>query len=254
MSRDRFDLGSSFRYGRRGDDADGSALTGTETHGAGTLVTVRRVRDDVAGILRQWILDGTLAPGSRLRVADLAGRLSISPMPVREAIRQLEASGLVATEPHRGARVARLDPRELEELYEIRMILEPEAARRSVERPNKERAAVLRSRHADLRSAAASGDLPRVLDCDESLLEAVFEGSGNRELVKEIKRLWDRVRPYKLLHMSAGDSASGYARIERWAADLVDACIAGSAELAAERVRRPLEEAQAELVAFMRGA
>lgn len=218
----------------------------------GPALSVRRVQDDVAQVVRQWILDGTLPPGTRLRVADLAERLSISPMPVREAIRRLEASGLVETAPHRGAWVARLDTREVEELYGVRIILEPEAARQAAERIGRERAALLQERLDDLRAAVAARDLPRVLDSDEAVLEAVFEASGNRELVKQITGLWDRVRPYKLLHLSAGDAASGYARIERWSTDLVKACVAGRAELAAECVRSPLEEAKTELVAFTR--
>lgn len=220
--------------------------------GREAVVVVRRVQDDVARILRHWILDGTLAPGTRLRVADLAERLRISPMPVREAIRQLEASGLVATAPHRGAWVARLDAGEVEELYDVRILLEPEAARRSAEHMTEERATLLQARLAELRAAVAAGDPLRVLDCDEAMLVAIFEGTGNRELVKEITRLWDRVRPYKLLHMSSRDDAHGHARTERWAADLVEACVAGKGKAAADCVREPLEDARADLVAFMR--
>lgn len=219
----------------------------------GPTLDVRRLHDEVIQIVRQWILDGVLPPGTRLRVADLAQRLGVSPMPVREALRRLEASGLVETAPRRGAWVARLDAREIEELYDLRIILEPEAARRAAERMNRPTAALLRARLGDVRAAVATGDLLRLLDRDEAVLAAVFDASGNRELVAAITRLWDRVRPYKLLHLSSADGASGHARIERWSAALVKACIAGDAARAAECVRTPLEEAKTELVAFSRG-
>lgn len=218
----------------------------------GSVLGIRRVQDDVARVLRHWILDGTLAPGMRLPVADLAERLGVSPMPVREAIRQLEASGLVATAPHRGAWVARLDPREVEELYDVRIILEPEAARRSAGRVESERAKLLEARLDDLREAVAGGDVSRALECDEALLTAIFEGSENRVLIEEISRLWERVRRYKLLHISSGHEVAAPARTERWATRLVEACISANGELAAQRVREPLETAKAELVAFTR--
>ena len=79
--------------------------------------------------LLQAIEEGELAPGSRLREADLAERFQISRTPVREALGRLEAQGLVAHEPHRGASVARLDYGQVSELYDLREVLEGTAAR-----------------------------------------------------------------------------------------------------------------------------
>jgi DNA-binding GntR family transcriptional regulator len=72
---------------------------------------------------------GTLAQGARLRETDLADRLGISRTPVREAIRQLEADGLVAHLPRLGATIRSLDYAEVIELYEMRAVLEGTAAR-----------------------------------------------------------------------------------------------------------------------------
>ncbi|MBD3764844.1 MAG: GntR family transcriptional regulator [Rhodobacterales bacterium] len=72
---------------------------------------------------------GALPPGARLRETDLADRLGISRTPVREAIRQLEADGLVTHLPRQGATVRQLDYAEVIELYEMRAVLEGTAAR-----------------------------------------------------------------------------------------------------------------------------
>jgi len=78
--------------------------------------------------LREVILSGSIPAGGRLNVGELASRFGVSPMPVREAIRILEAAGLVVTEPHRGAVVAAVTREDLAELYEIRVNLEGLAA------------------------------------------------------------------------------------------------------------------------------
>ena len=75
------------------------------------------------------IRSGTLRPGDRLTETDLAARLGISRTPVREAIRALEADGLVDHQPRVGARIRRLDYAEITELYEMRAVLEGTAAR-----------------------------------------------------------------------------------------------------------------------------
>jgi DNA-binding GntR family transcriptional regulator len=84
--------------------------------------------------LRRAILSGTLPGGSRLVQADIASQLSVSTTPVREALRDLAAEGLVVFNAHIGAVVRELTDEELEELYDIRKLLEPLAIRRAAER------------------------------------------------------------------------------------------------------------------------
>ena len=86
----------------------------------------------VAAFIRQEIVSGRLHPGDRLVEADLAQRLQTSKSPVREALRLLEAEGLVVSHPHRGACVAQLDAHDLWELDTIRALLEPFAAQQAV--------------------------------------------------------------------------------------------------------------------------
>src|ERR1700760_4508855 len=84
--------------------------------------------------LHQAIITGQLRPGTRLPIEELAEVLEMSPMPIREAVRRLDAAGLVENIPHRGARVTELSVTDLSEVYEARMALEVLAIRRSAER------------------------------------------------------------------------------------------------------------------------
>src|SRR5438477_9869355 len=75
--------------------------------------------------LRNAIRTGELAPGSRIAQVDLARRLGTSRLPVREALRQLHHEGLVAFVPNAGARVVEFKASELEEIYQLREVIEP---------------------------------------------------------------------------------------------------------------------------------
>src|SRR2546421_13031594 len=82
-------------------------------------------------LIRQAILDGRLEPGSRLKEEELARELGISRTPVREALLVLQAEGLVDAVPNRGAVVRSHDANDLEDLYQLRALLEGYAARRA---------------------------------------------------------------------------------------------------------------------------
>lgn len=93
-------------------------------------------RDYVVEVLREAISSGQIQPGQRLRQEELAADLGISQTPVREALRKLEAEGLVSHVPHKGVRVAEISLDEAEELYRIRAALEGLAAKLVVENLN----------------------------------------------------------------------------------------------------------------------
>ncbi len=98
---------------------------GLPAHGATVAFIVERLRED--------ILAGRLAPGSRLVECELTARFSVSRGTVREALRRLAAEGLIEHRPHRGALVRRLCEREIQELFQIRVEMESLAARLAAE-------------------------------------------------------------------------------------------------------------------------
>lgn len=94
-------------------------------------ITATSVPDRVTTELRRSILSGDLGPGQTFSLRDIAGQLGVSFIPVREALRNLEAEGLVVMHPGRSAMVAPLDLDDLHAIYRLRRTLEPELARRS---------------------------------------------------------------------------------------------------------------------------
>ena len=91
----------------------------------------RTVHNYVLETLRRAILDGQLASGTRLVQSEIAEALDVSTTPVREALRDLAAEGLIRLDAHRGGVVQELSLSELREIYELRVLLEPEALRRA---------------------------------------------------------------------------------------------------------------------------
>ncbi|MCK2238422.1 MULTISPECIES: GntR family transcriptional regulator [unclassified Crossiella] len=119
--------------------------------------------------LRAGILDGTHQPAQRLAEVELAEGLGLSRTPVREALRRLEVEGLVELEPHRGARVAQWTRADVEELYDLRMLLESFVAARAATRIGQgalARLAQLRDIMAAAATAGAAQDLTRVAEAN----------------------------------------------------------------------------------------
>ena len=94
-------------------------------------ITATTVVDQVTAEIRRSILSGVLRPGQELSLRELAGRLGVSTIPVREALRRLEGQGLLAASSGRSSRVAPLDAADLHGIYRLRLVLEPEIAGRA---------------------------------------------------------------------------------------------------------------------------
>ncbi|HZX69006.1 MAG TPA: GntR family transcriptional regulator, partial [Candidatus Elarobacter sp.] len=115
--------------------------------------------------LREAILTGRYAPGARLVQDDLAEAFGVSRIPLREALRRLEGEGLVLISPNRGAVVRTLAPKDVVDLYDLRLALESLALRRAAERYADLRAST-KARHAQARQAIASRNLPALFRLD----------------------------------------------------------------------------------------
>lgn len=103
------------------------------------------IQSEVADVLRERILRGRLKAGDRLRQNHIAEELSVSNIPVREALRELAAEGLITIEPHRGAIVAAVSLTEFEEITWLRAVLEPELLRLAMRRIGRTEVSELRS-------------------------------------------------------------------------------------------------------------
>jgi len=147
------------------------------------MSTGRRAADTAYEAVRRMILSGEAAPGTRLGEAELAETLGLSRTPVREAIQRLGADGLVEVLPHRGARVVLWSARDLEEIFELRTLLEPyavaRAARIGLEGPV---LAELRDLCSAMEGAADEGEVSLLARLNSHFHEALIDASGNSRL------------------------------------------------------------------------
>lgn len=166
--------------------------------------------------LRAAIIRGDYPGGEPIRQEDIAERFQVSRMPVREAMRLLEAEGLVTKQPHRGAVVARLDAEDALELFQIRAALEGVAVRRSFPALTDDQVGAIERAHAALEAADDTEKLARHSDFHLSL----YAAAGAR-LQKMISDQLDAARRYHLRFGRPGMEVSDRDRREHLA--LVDA-------------------------------
>jgi DNA-binding GntR family transcriptional regulator len=168
-------------------------------HGTGP----RTKRDYIAAELRRMISTGDLTRGSRVRQDYLAEHFRTSITPVREALRLLEAEGLLVGEPHRGLRVAEADIESVKGVYLLRRLIEPYAMQRASRRLS------LR----DIEEVAASADRSRVNDINREFHFLFYARTGNASLITEIEQLWQQF-PWDVLQAAGqriGESAQEHA-------------------------------------------
>ncbi|MET3923083.1 GntR family transcriptional regulator [Arthrobacter sp. UYEF20] len=162
-------------------------------------VTPTLVADQVYEVLENAILTGTLESGSPLRVRDLAAMVGTSVMPVREAIRRLEEAGLATRIPHKGAVVRTFTATELIHIYDVRTILEVQAATQGAPHVSRSSLREMEATCGRMQKAVAEGHIIDALDLDEDVLRTLYRGSGNPVLVSTIEQLWLQCRPYKVI-------------------------------------------------------
>jgi DNA-binding GntR family transcriptional regulator len=152
----------------------------------------------VADHLRAEILGGGIGPGERVRQEVIAQRLGASRLPVREALRMLEAEGLVEHEANKGARVPRLGRHEVDVIYRMREQLEPLALAESLPRltdEEVERLAVLQD------EIEAGVDIGRFLQLDREFHLGTYGGCRIEQLTSTVVRLWNTTQHHRRAFM-----------------------------------------------------
>ncbi|WP_075215538.1 GntR family transcriptional regulator [Mongoliimonas terrestris] len=172
----------------------------TDPDGPADPLLERRSRtrtEDLRLQLADEIVRGDLAPGMALDEMRIAARFGVSRTPVREALRQLAASGLVEIRPHRGAVVARLSTEKLHELFVAMAELEAVCAGLAAVAmtPNERRA--LEEIHELLRDLVRAGDPQRYHELNESFHTAVYLGSHNGHLAEVTLATRVRLQPFR---------------------------------------------------------
>lgn len=135
-----------------------------------------------ADLIRTAIVEGRLAPGQRLKEEELARSLGISRTPIREALLVLQTEGLIEASPNRGATVPSYDLGDLQDMYDLRALLEGHAARRAAGRIGEEQLAVLRESCVRFERRAANSDARELVAENMLFHETIHAASGNRRL------------------------------------------------------------------------
>jgi DNA-binding GntR family transcriptional regulator len=157
---------------------------------AGNGEAPTQLRSWVASQLRSDILDGRLKPGEWLRQERLAQEHGVSQMPVREALKQLAAEGLVEHVPYRGVRVVQFSQDDIEDLYTCRAFVEGMAARYAAERIAPEQLAELRALHHRMREIVEPEHLAEYRELNRRFHEVIFQASGRTYLRRSLAQLW----------------------------------------------------------------
>lgn len=195
------------------------------------------VEEAVYRLLRRDITRLTLAPGERLFLAGLAERYGVSMTPVRQALRRLEAEGLVVSVPHRGARVSSLTVDELEEIQLLRLGLEPFLARAGAEACTDEALAEMEARREDMERAYARGDLEAYLDTFWGVRDPCYRCASRPRLERLLADQRARVERY-ILFLCADVEAA--AKLRRHPDRLLDAARAHDGDAAEASTRDAL--------------
>jgi len=209
----------------------------------------RTVKDALVETLRDEIIRGDLVPGQYLRLEEIAPRFDVSTMPVREALRDLEAEGLVTIFPHRGAIVTKLSADELQDIYDIRATLEEMATRLAVPLMTKATLTELTSLVEQMEDHLS--EVVAVVKLNHQFHLTLYAASGRRHLCELIRMLRYRTQHY--LHLFIVESELGHlpqSKGEHRA--ILEACKRGDAEQAATLTHDHVAQVGRAIVEYVR--
>lgn len=191
---------------------------------------VQQVRDQLA----DDIVNGRMRPGEQVQIDQLMVRFGVSRTPVREALQQLEISGLVAVQPKRGTFVAQVGMSELIQMFEVMAELEAMCARLAARRVP---AAALLDFEAALlacEAQCANQDSNAYYYANEQFHQLIYQACGNAFLVQQTQTLKNRLKPYRRLQLQLRNRMAQSLQEHR---EIVQALQRGDGEAAAQAAR-----------------
>ena len=166
------------------------------------------LRDVVFNTLRQAILKGELKPGERLMEIALAERLGVSRTPIREAMRKLEQEGLVVMIPRRGAQVANITEKDLNDVLEVRIALENVAIEKACARMTEEEMRRLWLAAKEFEHTIAEGNLVKLAEADVAFHEVIYQASDNKRLIQVLNNMREQIYRYRVEYLKQRRSES----------------------------------------------
>ncbi len=155
------------------------------------------LRDVVFNTLRQAILTGELKPGERLMEIHLANKLGVSRTPIREAIRKLELEGLVTMIPRRGAEVAQITEKSMNDVLEVRRAMDALCVELACERISEEELSQLRTACDNFEQMVKTKDVKKIARADVELHDIILRATGNSRLIQLVNNLSEQMYRYR---------------------------------------------------------
>ncbi len=155
------------------------------------------LRDVVFNTLRQAILTGELKPGERLMEIHLANKLGVSRTPIREAIRKLELEGLVTMIPRRGAEVAQITEKSMNDVLEVRRAMDALCVELACDRITPEELEQLKEACDAFEAAVKTRDVKKIAQADVALHDIILRATGNQRLIQLVNNLSEQMYRYR---------------------------------------------------------
>lgn len=159
------------------------------------------LRDVVFNILREAILKGELKPGERLMELQLAARMGVSRTPIREAIRMLEQEGLAVTSPRKGAEVAKMTEKDMEDVLQIRRTLDELAVKLACDKMTEEQLRNLAQAVKEFEISTKSQDVKKVAEADVKFHDAIYIATDNPKLINLLNNLREQMYRYRIEYL-----------------------------------------------------
>ena len=159
------------------------------------------LRDVVFQTLREAILKGELKPGERLMELQLASKLGVSRTPIREAIRMLELEGLAVTMPRKGAEVARMTEKDMEDVLQIRKALDELAVGLACDNMTEESLEQIYVALKNFEESTRSRDVKKIAQADVKFHDTIYQAADNPKLVNMLNNLREQMYRYRVEYL-----------------------------------------------------
>jgi DNA-binding GntR family transcriptional regulator len=195
------------------------------------------LKDQSTELLRSYIISGRIPPGTKLAERELADLLGISRMPARDALMDLEREGLVVSRPN-GRYVIELHSQDIEQLFEIRLVLERLAVSAAAANHSAQNCAALRANLDDMAAAIAANDRDGYVRADLEAHQLIWHQANNPYLLKMLNSI---VGPIFMFISSQPDFQTNWHETHQMHQELADAICAGDAAQAVRSIEAQMQ-------------
>ena len=196
------------------------------------------LRDVVFNTLREAILKGELKPGERLMELQLASKLGVSRTPIREAIRMLEQEGLAVTIPRRGAEVAKMTEKDMNDVLQVREALDELAVSIACELITEEELKKLKKATETFEKALSTGNIKQIAEADIEFHDIIYQASRNPKLVNILNNLREQIYRYRIQYLK---DENNYANLLEEHREILEGLSKKDKELVSNSMRKHVE-------------